>query len=295
MISITNTINNQKLPISFFLIIFLFVLFGIVTINGLRTLGDFTKTIYEHPLVVSNASLHAALNIAKIHRSMKDVVLAGSSDEIKHTLAVVAENEHSVYQQLDTIQKDILGEEGKALEKKIRQLFKNWKPIRDRVVRLLYLGHKQEAILITRTNGAEHVAKLEVEMLELTSYARKKADSFIEFAEIKRLNLEKITFTFTISGVLAALFIAFIATKLVLDAEKALQEKNDCLQQAIDEIKTLQGILPICMHCKEIRDDKGSWNQLEKYISEHSEVRFSHGICEECFKKHYPDVANFKQ
>ena len=58
---------------------------------------------------------------------------------------------------------------------------------------------------------------------------------------------------------------------------------------AEEQIKTLQGIIPICMHCKEIRDDKGYWNKLEKYISEHSEVQFSHSICDECLEKLYPE------
>lgn len=62
------------------------------------------------------------------------------------------------------------------------------------------------------------------------------------------------------------------------------------LEEATNEIKTLKGIIPICMHCKGIRDDKGYWNQLEKYITEHSEAEFSHGICEICLRKHYPDL-----
>ncbi len=61
------------------------------------------------------------------------------------------------------------------------------------------------------------------------------------------------------------------------------------LEDATNEIKTLKGIIPICMHCKGIRDDKGYWNQLEKYITEHSEAQFSHGICETCLEKYYSD------
>lgn len=61
------------------------------------------------------------------------------------------------------------------------------------------------------------------------------------------------------------------------------------LEQAAKKIKVLSGIIPICMHCKEIRDDKGYWNQLEKYIAEHSDTQFSHGICDKCLEKHYPD------
>ncbi|MBI9084466.1 MAG: hypothetical protein JEZ11_12770 [Desulfobacterales bacterium] len=62
------------------------------------------------------------------------------------------------------------------------------------------------------------------------------------------------------------------------------------LEKSLTEIKTLRGILPICSHCKKIRDDKGYWNQIESYIQEHSEVDFSHSICQECAKKYYPDI-----
>jgi hypothetical protein len=70
------------------------------------------------------------------------------------------------------------------------------------------------------------------------------------------------------------------------EKEKLIQK----LQAALDTIKTLEGVIPICMHCKGIRDDKGSWNQLEAYITEHSDAQFSHGICDDCLKEHYPDV-----
>lgn len=61
------------------------------------------------------------------------------------------------------------------------------------------------------------------------------------------------------------------------------------LEKSLDEIKTLRGIIPICMHCKGIRDEKGSWNKLEKYISENSDAQFSHGICDSCLEEHYPE------
>lgn len=71
-----------------------------------------------------------------------------------------------------------------------------------------------------------------------------------------------------------------------------LSHANAELQKTINEIKTLKGTIPICMDCKEIRDDKGSWSQLEKYISEHSEAEFSHGICDSCIEKRYPDTED---
>ena len=61
------------------------------------------------------------------------------------------------------------------------------------------------------------------------------------------------------------------------------------LQQALAEIKTLHGIIPICASCKKIRDDQGAWHQMETYISSHTDAQFSHGICKECAKKLYPE------
>ncbi len=61
------------------------------------------------------------------------------------------------------------------------------------------------------------------------------------------------------------------------------------LQEALAKIKTLRGLIPICAHCKKIRDDQGYWNQLEAYIQKHSEAEFSHGICDECAKQLYPE------
>ena len=62
------------------------------------------------------------------------------------------------------------------------------------------------------------------------------------------------------------------------------------LRKALDEVKTLSGLFPICSYCKKIRDDKGYWNQIETYIRDHSEAEFSHSICEECAKKYYPEL-----
>jgi len=70
-------------------------------------------------------------------------------------------------------------------------------------------------------------------------------------------------------------------------AQRRSEHHAEELQKAFDEIKVLQGILPICMHCKNIRDDKGYWNRIEKYITERSSTEFSHSICPECYEKYY--------
>lgn len=72
--------------------------------------------------------------------------------------------------------------------------------------------------------------------------------------------------------------------------EKRVKEKTRELQEALDNIKTLKGLVPICANCKKIRDDKGYWNHLELYIEKHSNAQFSHGICGECSEKLYGEL-----
>jgi PAS domain S-box-containing protein len=61
------------------------------------------------------------------------------------------------------------------------------------------------------------------------------------------------------------------------------------LQKALAEVKVLSGLLPICSFCKKVRDDRGYWKQIEAYISEHSELLFTHGLCPDCLSHHYPE------
>jgi len=71
-----------------------------------------------------------------------------------------------------------------------------------------------------------------------------------------------------------------------------LRRLNTELKKALEEIKTLRGIIPICASCKKIRGDEGFWQQIENYISQHSEAAFTHGICPDCARKLYPDMVD---
>lgn len=76
--------------------------------------------------------------------------------------------------------------------------------------------------------------------------------------------------------------------ELVIILIHSLRTKHEELKEALSNIKVLKGLLPICATCKKIRDDKGSWNQLEFFIDTHSEAQLSHGMCPECAKEHFP-------
>lgn len=75
--------------------------------------------------------------------------------------------------------------------------------------------------------------------------------------------------------------------------KREMSEKNEKLitelKKALDEVKTLSGLMPICSKCKKIRDDKGYWRQIDTYIEKHSDAEFSHGICPSCMEEMYKD------
>ena len=71
-----------------------------------------------------------------------------------------------------------------------------------------------------------------------------------------------------------------------LEQQKLITE----LQEALAEIKTLKGFIPICASCKKIRDDEGYWNQLEAYISKHTDATFTHSICPQCAEKYKAEI-----
>lgn len=79
--------------------------------------------------------------------------------------------------------------------------------------------------------------------------------------------------------------------------KKAEAEKEsviDLLQEALAKVKQLSGFIPICAACKKIRDDRGFWQQIEKYIRDHSEAEFTHSICPDCAKRLYPELYGDK-
>ena len=75
----------------------------------------------------------------------------------------------------------------------------------------------------------------------------------------------------------------------MVEMQDTLADKIEELRQALNQIKTLRGIVPICANCKKIRDDRGYWNQVEVYVRDHTEAEFSHSICPDCMKELYPE------
>jgi len=82
----------------------------------------------------------------------------------------------------------------------------------------------------------------------------------------------------------------------VVELQSMLAGRISELKSALDQIKTLRGLLPICMYCKKIRDDRQYWQQVEHYVAGHTDAQFSHSICPDCYKKYVePELAVMKK
>jgi hypothetical protein len=79
--------------------------------------------------------------------------------------------------------------------------------------------------------------------------------------------------------------------KELIEAHLELLHTNCLLQDTLIQVKTLQGLLPICAHCKKIRDDQNNWQPMEFFISQRSGAKFSHGVCPDCLREHYPECT----
>jgi PAS domain S-box-containing protein len=218
---------TKRLILGFSILILIFMSFGLFAIYSVQTISSLTRTIYDHPLVVSNAALQSNVSITKMHNSMKDVVLFPSTLDIGRSIEKVNEQEKKVYKYLDAVKMAIIGNEGKNLENEARKLFDNWRPIREEVIKLVLQGEIETAANITTGRGTTHVALLEEKMLGLTAYARKKAADFMYETDRVRSKLDLTLIIFLPSGILASLLVAFLVIRQIIFAEKELQESEE--------------------------------------------------------------------
>ncbi len=120
-----------------------------------------------------------------------------------------------------------------------------------------------------------------------TFYQQNRADIFIALS---------VLLTIIVSGSFVILYQSRLRLRKSyeeqLQIEKSLRASQADLEQAMAEVKTLRGILPICSFCKKIRDEEGEYTQIEMYIHKHSGVDFSHTVCPNCMKKHYPEYSD---
>lgn len=221
---------------SFISLILVYLLVSFYFIHSIRTLNNLTKTIYDHPLVVSNAALKANAEILKMHRNMKDTVLSNNPEMLADARKKIRELEANALYQLRIVESNILGDAGiKLVEETIGQV-NAWKSIREKVFTHIKEGRIEKAADITMEEGADHVFLLENKMLELTTYARTKASGFFQESVTVHAKIKKWTFIFL--GVFLFIFLGviFYTLKWTTSSEKVLSEEREKLNVTLRSI-----------------------------------------------------------
>jgi len=247
---------STRLFLSFGLMILLIMIVGLFALLQMQTLSELTTKLYQHPFTVSNAVRDVNIHIVKMHRGMKDIVLAKEEAALEAALQAVDLSEKAVYDRLDIISERFLGD--KKDVQTLRKLVIEWKPIREEVIALINQDKKNDAAAITKGKGSQHVAQLEAAINKLTDFANNKAEEFIQHADSRTHQLylwvaivlviviiigisfaSLISRTITHSLNLAIKFAEMIATgQLNNQIELANQTETGQLLQALDRMQT---------------------------------------------------------
>ena len=147
-----------------------------------------------------------------------------------------------------------------------------------------------DILLKGEMNGIEAAAKIaegsDVPIIYMTCLSDQKVFD----RAIKTNPYSYITKPYDINELRSAIEIAMVKHEAAKERESLIAQ----LQKALQEVKTLSGLLPICASCKKIRNDDESWQQIEDYIASHSDADFTHGICPECAHQLYPELYRIK-
>ncbi len=180
---------GQKLLLSFSAILIVLGGVGIYSLSQINYLASLTADMYNHPLVVTRAVLTAHVGIIKMHRGMKDLVLARTEEDQQLAKAIVDEYEHEVLKQFDIVRAAATTNEGRALVDETETVFKGWQPIRGEVIELISVGQTNRAATITRTKGADYVKSIEEHMISLQDYAKSNSEEMLNNAGQSQWNV----------------------------------------------------------------------------------------------------------
>ena len=220
----------------FLAMMLLFAGYAIFSYTSIRSLLNLTRTIYSHPLVVSNASIMAGSDTLKIHKNIKDIVHFRDPGITRSSINRIDSLEKNAYAELDVAQQNMPGEDGKRLVSEAVRLMDEWKPLREKIIRLVKEGDFARAEKITHDEDAAHVLKLEGKMLELTAYARNRASGFIRESEELYIKAEYWTVTTFIVWFFLSGIIIFITVKRAGATESQLAHEKEKLNVTLKSI-----------------------------------------------------------
>lgn len=225
---------RNKLILGFSLLIIMIIAMGIISLTRIDLLGNLTVKMYKHPLTVTRASLQANVGIIKMHRSMKDVALAKNTASMEAASRKVDTYEQGVYKEYAVVTDRILGAEGHQLIADTIKIFRDWKPIRDEVIKLMQAGDRDAAANITKQKGAKHVALLDKKMDALVEYAAVKGNGFFTMAQAKSSSTFLLTIGLIIVGTILGIVVAYVLGRMIINPINTLKNTIEEIEEHSD-------------------------------------------------------------
>ena len=249
---------KTRLLVGFGMLIAMLALSGIFAIWNMNLLASQTQNLYEHPMAVTNGILAVDGNIVRMHRSMKDVALARTPEDVQKAAAAVDGYEKLVYDDMKAVKVAFLGPQ-KMVDDILRPIAE-WKSIRDRVIALMKENKQEEAAAITKAEGAVKVAEINKSVGGLKKWAQDKGVSFYENSEKVRSQSVWVFLLINAFGIFFAVLIAlYIAKSISTPVAQALNvaqsvaagdltlpidnTNQDELGQVLQAMKTMQANL----------------------------------------------------
>ena len=229
--------NNHEirvLSILFFIMSCFIISITIYSFYQLNKMHQITENVYKHPLNVSNKALSLELNIFKIHVEIHKIILITKKKELDEILKNIAMYEKNTLDDLNSIKKNILGEEGLTLANRMNRLLLEWRSIRKEIISL-YATDLYKMVFLLNNKNRKHIMKLENTSKELYDYARNKANHFLDNSEeILEDNIKHNIFI-SLGVILVILFIMFYAINKIKMYMEKLKVENKRFKKIVYE------------------------------------------------------------
>jgi len=255
---------------------------SVATVASLRSALNWRQHTYEVILVAE--SLRAGAK--DLQRGMQGYLLSGTAD----SLAPYASASRSASRQLAQIRK--LTRDNPGQQERIGQLSVEMGDLMASTERVID-QRRDAGTMISARLGSEEGTQQAFDRVAalIDTIIQEEHRLLVQRSAIAEVEFHDAAHLLGFGCVMAAAFLTTGSLGVRREIRRRHQVELD-LHKANDEMKILGGLLPMCAQCKSIRDDRGYWNQLEAYLQEHSEATFSHGLCENCVRLLYPEIAD---
>lgn len=269
MLKLRNLTIGFRLFLGFLLLTLFTISIGIISLWNSNQYQTTIDDIFDHPYTVSNSVQEIETHIISIHRSMKDVALALTIEEMDAALLSVAENEQEIDRLFKIVSKEFLGDATDVSE--AWTSYENWEIIRSEVIELTNAGNQKQAVQITKGKGALHVKELNRKIQKMKTFANQKADSFHSSALDQGQLIFRIILIMLIISTLLSIYISFKITKSISRPIRKMNAVSEAIQHGDlnirNEIAANDELNSLAIGINDMTDALGSQMKIHNGIS----------------------------